>query len=204
MDIRKLTALAAAVVMTAACVVSCKKKDKEESGVSEPVTDINSEVETGTVGTYPDYPISYPVIEKKDTGDLYEAEDAKLTKGLKIVSSPKEETTDKDGNKVKSEAATEPTTKFDPTVKPETLIENYSGTGYVKGFKNDASEYVTFTVEAPSNQHYDLSFSIAADRFVNCDVLVNGTEISVFKTMSDSEFTLITLYGVFLTKGKSE
>ncbi len=204
MDIRKLTALAAAVVMTATCTVSCRKKDKGEVTEVEPVTDINGEIETGTVGTYPDYPISYPVIEKKETGDLYEAEDAKLTKGLKIVSTDKEETTDKDGKKVRTEVATEPTTKFDPTVKPETLIENYSGEGYVRGFKNDGSERVTFTVEAPSNQHYDLSFSIAADRFVNCNVLVNGTEISTFKTMSDSEFTLITLYGVFLTKGKSE
>ena len=48
-------------------------------------------------------------------------------KGLKVVSSPKEETTDKDGKKVKSDADTQPTTKFDPTVKPDTVIESYSG-----------------------------------------------------------------------------
>ena len=204
MNIHKLTALTAAIALIATCTVSCKKKDKNDDGKSEPVTDIYGNIEDETVETYPDYPISYPIIEKKDTGDVYEAEDAKLSKGLKIVSNPKEETTDKDGNKVKSEAATQPTTKFDPTVKPETLIENYSGEGYVSGFKSDGSASVVFTVDAPSNQHYDLSFSIAADRFVNCDVLVNNTEITVFKTMSDSEFTLITLYGVFLTKGKSE
>ena len=204
MKIHKLTALAVAVAVTASCAAACKKKDKEVVAETETTTNATVSIEEETVGTYPDYPISYPTIEKKETGDLYEAEDAKLTKGLKVVSTEKEETTDKDGKKVKNEAATQPTTKFDPTVKPETLIENYSGEGYVSGFKNDASEYVTFTVEAPSNQHYDLSFSIAADRFVNCTVLVNGTEISTFKTMSDSEFTLITLYGVFLTKGRSE
>ena len=204
MDIRKLTALAAAVMMTATCAVSCKKKEKDESSEPEPVTDVLGNIEEETVSTYPDYPISYPAIEKKPTGNLYEAEDAKLGKGLKVVSSPKEETTDKDGKKVKSDADTQPTTKFDPTVKPDTVIESYSGEGYVSGFKNDGSASVTFTVEAPTNQHYDLSFSIAADRFVNCDVLVNGTETAAFKTMSDSEFTLITLYGVFLTKGKSE
>ena len=204
MDIRKLTALAAAVMMTASCVVSCKKKNKDESSEKEPVTNVLGVIEDETVGTYPDYPITYPEIEKKPTGDLYEAEDAKLGSGLKVVSAPKEETTDKDGKKVKSEADTQPATKFDPTVKPDTVISKYSGEGYVSGFKNDGTAAVTFTVEAPTNQHYDLSFSIAADRFVNCDVLVNGTATATFKTMSDSEFTLITLYGVFLTKGKSE
>lgn len=204
MDIRKLTAIAAALVMTATCMVSCKKKDRNDDNKKEPVTDEFGNIEDVTVETYPDYPISYPVIEKKTTGDLYEAENAKLSKGLKVVSNHKEDTTDKNGNKIKTETETQPTTKFDPTVKPETFIENYSGEGYVSGFKDDGSSSVVFTVEAPSNQHYDLSFSIAADRFINCDVYVNGTEISVFKTMSDSEFTLITLYGVFLTKGKSE
>ena len=119
MNIHKLTALTAAIALIAICTVSCKKKDKNDDGKSEPVTDIYGNIEDETVETYPDYPISYPIIEKKDTGDVYEAEDAKLSKGLKIVSNPKEETTDKDGNKVKSEAATQPTTKFDPTVKPE-------------------------------------------------------------------------------------
>ncbi|MCQ2490172.1 MAG: glycoside hydrolase [Ruminococcus sp.] len=204
MDIRKLTALAAAAVMTASCAVSCKKKEKSDSTSRQAVTDTNGKIEDETVSTYPDYPISYPEIEEKTTGDLYEAEAAKLGKGLKVVSSPKEDSDSKGGKKSTDAEAVQPTTKFDPTVKPETLITNYSGDGYVKGFKNDGSTGVVFTVDAPSNQHYDLSFSIAADRFVNCDIFVNGTETAVFKTMSDGEFTLITLYGVFLTKGKSE
>ena len=207
MDIRKLTALAAAAMLTASCAVSCKKKDKEESSVPEKehITEEVTEIDPDTVETYPDYPISYPEIEKKITGDLYEAEDAVLSSGLKVMSAPKEDTTDKDGNKVKDkEEATQPATKFDPTVKPDTVITNYSGEGYVKGFKNDGSSGVTFKVNAPSNQHYDLSFSIASERLVDCHILVNGNEITTFKTMNDGEFTLITLYGVFLVKGKSD
>lgn len=204
MNIRRYTALAVSALMSLTCLVSCKK-DSETSEVSiiEIPTEETTETTTETkpVETYPDYPISYPEIEKKDTGDLYEAENAKLSKGLTVKGAEKEDTTDKDGNKVKDE---QPTTKFDPTVKPETVIANFSGEGYVTGFKSDGSSSVTFNVNAPSNQHYDLAFSIASERVVNCKVKLNGTEISTFKTMSDGEFTLITLYGVFLVKGASD
>ena len=211
MDIRKLIALASAAALAVPCMASCKKKDTKPDEVSiEEIEETSGESEEATepttVETYPDYPISYPEIEKKDTGDIYEAEDAKLSKDLKIISNPQAEEKDEnagDGEEKKEEEV-QPTTKLDPTVKPPTMIEKYSGKGYVTGFRSDGSTTATFTVNAPSTQHYDLSFSIAAERFVNCRITLNGTEISRFKTMDDGEFTLITLYGVFLVKGKSE
>ena len=81
---------------------------------------------------------------------------------------------------------------------------NYSGEGYVTGFDEDGSSSVTFNVESPSNQHYDVSFNIAADKPVKCRIELNGNTVTSFKTSSDGQFTEITLYGVFLTKGKSQ
>lgn len=127
-------------------------------------------VSTAPPETYPDFPISYPEIEKKSTGDLYEAELAVLSEGL--ITEGAEDTKD------------------------------FSGDGYVTGFKPEDS--VVFNVDVPSNQHYDLSFSIASEKVVNCKVSVNGTEISTFRTVDDGRFTLITLYGVFLVKGQSD
>lgn len=204
MDIRKLIALAAASVLAVTCMASCgKKKGKGSSESGDTAVDeYGNPIYSEDVETYPDYPISYPEIEKRKTGDIYEAEDAKLSKGLKIISAPKEDTTDEKGEKTTE--AEQPTTKFDPTVKPEAEIKNYSGDGYVTGFSSNGTSSVTFTVNAPSNQHYDVSFSIAAERLVDCKISLNGTEISNFKTMNDGEFTLITLYGVFLVKGASE
>lgn len=204
MKLRRIIALTAAVTVAAACMGSCKKKNKEPDKSSSETASSTS-VSPDEVDTYPDYPISYPEIEKKDMGDIYEAEDAKLSDGLKIVSNPKEEeTTSSDKKNDKEKTTEQPATKFDPTVRQETVHQKYSGTGYVTGFKSDGSTTAAFTVNAPSNQHYDLSFSIASDRKVNCRITLNGTEISTFKTMNDGDFTLITLYGVFLVKGKSE
>lgn len=81
---------------------------------------------------------------------------------------------------------------------------NYSGEGYVTGFADDGSSSVIFTVESPSNQHYDISFNIAADKPVKCRIDINGNTLTTFKTSDGGQFTQITLYGVFLTKGKSE
>jgi mannan endo-1,4-beta-mannosidase len=99
-----------------------------------------------------------------------------------------------------------PEKKQDTTEESDNIAisgKHYSGDGYVRGFKNDGSSYVVFEIDAPSNQHYDLSFSIASDKAVNCRVSVNDKETAAFSTVKDSEFTLITLYGVFLTKGKT-
>ena len=82
--------------------------------------------------------------------------------------------------------------------------DNYSGEGYVTGFSGDGSSSVTFSVEAPTNQHYDISFNVAADKAVDCLVGLNESSLTSFKTRADGNFTQVTLKGVFLTKGKSE
>ena len=120
--------------------------------------------------TYPEFPVTYPEIEEKDTGNLYEAEKAFLRGSL--------------------------TREYDK--------ENYSGEGYITGFSSDGTSSVTFTVEVPSNQHYDLSFNIASSRKADCLVSINDNPFKTFKTTSDGKFTQITLKGVFLTKGRSE
>lgn len=199
MKFNRITSLALSCTMALAVMTSCQNKDvkktsESESYVSEtetlPTENITTEIaETTTLTaheTFPDFPISYPEIEKKDTGDLYEAESAWLSEGLVIEGL---ENTD------------------ETSVNPSESNENnapFSGEGYVTGFKPDGSTSVIFNVDAPSNQHYDLSFSIASEHLVNCRISLNGNEITTFKTMNDGEFTLITLYGVFLVKGISE
>ncbi|SFX74483.1 glycosyl hydrolase [Ruminococcus sp. XPD3002] len=207
MKLKKLLCAAAAAVIAVSGMTSCSgKKGKNEKSLSDTSSVSDSEKATEKKGkediqveTYPDYPVSFPEIEQKDTGDLYEAEKAKFNGDLR-VESPEPETpthaATSDDNDYDSEDTTEAAT--------QAVRKPYSGEGYVTGFKPDGSTSLTFTVDAPSNQHYDLSFSIASKRIVDCLVTVNGAEVSTFKTMNDNEFTLITLYGVFLTKGKSE
>lgn len=208
MEYKKISAFLISFAILVSALSSCENKKvgnvSSDSSISETETyesteNIStniSEKASSTVvpETYPDFPISYPEIEKKSTGDLYEAEDAKLSAGLKIVN-------DKENDE-------QPTTVTDSVTdrnkKPVEEKPEYSGEGYVTGFKLDGSSSVTFEVDAPSNQHYDLSFSISSEHLVNCKVSLNGTEISSFKTKKDGEFTLITLYGVFLVKGKSD
>lgn len=202
MKLNRIFAFAVAVTVVAAGLTSCQSKNKtvekasESSVISETevVTDATENptetsvtVSTSPPETYPDFPISYPEIEKKSTGDLYEAELARLSDGLKI-----------EGKEESGE---------DIQVTTSVSGNNnsvFSGDGYVTGFRSDGSSYIIFDVNAPSNQHYDLSFSIASESIVNCKISLNGSEISSFKTMDDGEFTLITLYGVFLVKGQSE
>lgn len=202
MKSNRIFALAMATTVAVAGLTSCQNKNKIVEKVSESdsisgteaVTDVTENpIETSMTSltsppeTYPDFPITYPEIEKKSTGDLYEAELARLSDGLKI------------------EGAEE----SDGDIQVTTSISGnntsvFSGNGYVTGFRSDGSSYIVFDVDAPSNQHYDLSFSIASESLVNCRISLNGSEISNFKTMDDGEFTLITLYGVFLVKGQSE
>ncbi|MDE5569061.1 MAG: glycoside hydrolase [Ruminococcus sp.] len=204
MRLNKIFALAVTVLSVTAGLTSCQSKNTVEKAseisISEletdtgTVTDIieTSAVSTSPPETYPDFPISYPEIEKKSTGDLYEAEFARLSEGLKI-----EGTEESDGD-------TESETSSSANPVKENDTPAFSGDGYVTGFKPDGSSFIVFDIDAPSNQHYDLSFSIASEHLVNCKVSLNGSEISSFKTMNDGEFTLITLYGVFLVKGQSE
>ena len=185
-----------AAAVTASFLTACntKKVAKKETDISivevEPTTSTTGEI-VGTVPaeTYPDFPISYPEIEKKRTGNVYEAEDALMTEGLVFDDTIPE-------SKNKQTESEEETTQVER--KP------YSGDGYVTGFKNDGSTYVIFDVDVPSNQHYDISFCIYSDKEVNCRFSVNDKESASFLTKKNSEFILITLYGVFLTKGKTK
>ncbi|MDE6789565.1 MAG: glycoside hydrolase [Ruminococcus sp.] len=204
MRLNKIFALAVTALSVTAGLTSCQSKNTVEKAseisISESETDtgtVTDIIETSAVSTsppetYPDFPISYPEIEKKSTGDLYEAEFARLSEGLKI-----EGTEELDGD-------TESETSSSTNPVKENDTPAFSGDGYVTGFKPDGSSFIVFDIDAPSNQHYDLSFSIASEHLVNCKVSLNGSEISSFKTMNDGEFTLITLYGVFLVKGQSE
>lgn len=80
--------------------------------------------------------------------------------------------------------------------------DSFSGYGYVSGFSDGGA--AEFSVIAPSNQHYDLTFCIASSKEVKCSVSLNGEIISGFTTTADDKFTLITLPGVFLVKGESD
>ncbi len=80
----------------------------------------------------------------------------------------------------------------------------YSGGGYVTGFGTDGQKSLKFRIDAPANQHYDLSFGIASDSNVNCRVMLNGSELCRFTTSADGQFQKITYYGAFLEKGYSE
>ena len=175
MDIRRYIAFAAAAVIAAMPLAACEKN--ETTSGSEPpvqIADTTAQVTTKTVPPpaelYPEYPVSYPEIEEKDTGDLYEAEKAHL-KG---------------------------------TLQTEYDKENYSGEGYITGFNSAGTFSVVFGVNIPSNQHYDISFNIAASSQVNCRMTINGGIPMTFKTTADGKFTEITLHGIFLTKGNTE
>ena len=91
--------------------------------------------------------------------------------------------------------------KLGTGLKFDTENEGYSGDGYVTGFAGGSG--LTFTVDAPSNQHYDISFNILSTAPVDCTIKLNGTRISQFKSASDGKFTQVTLSGVFFTKGES-
>ncbi len=78
----------------------------------------------------------------------------------------------------------------------------FSGNGYVTGFGSDGKKSLTFCADIPSNQHYDLSFSIASEKAVNCQVMLGDEVIKEFQTKESGEFTFITIYGIFLEKGE--
>ncbi len=80
---------------------------------------------------------------------------------------------------------------------------NFSGNGYVTGFGSEGERALSFNIDVPSNQHYDLAFCIASDAAAKCTIFLNDNEISHFSTTNDGAFTIITLYGVFLVKGAS-
>lgn len=213
MNIKSIISISSAAMVAVSSLAACSKKSEKTYiddisivEIEPPTDDEGSEIATEPVETYPDYPISYPEIEKKDTGDRYEAEKAVLNGDLHIEGKKEQPATAAAGESETTPAETTASANSKGTAVPKTddPLSKFSGDGYVTGFKPDGSTSVTFKVKAPSNQHYDLSFSIASQRLINCRVTLNGNEISTFKTMDDGEFTLITLYGVFLVKGESE
>lgn len=176
MKIRKITAVITAGVSAALALTACdNKKNNSEITASVPIIE-QTEPETTTTteeiipdATYPDFPVTYPKIEKQTMGNVYEAELAKLSEGI-------------------TEARD---------------IEGFSGTGYVTGFGGKGEKSVVFDIDVPSNQHYDISFSIASEKLTDCSLKLNGELVTTFETTSNGSFTFITVYGVFLTKGAS-
>ena len=174
MDIRKIIALAAAVGAAISTLAACSKKNKItapvpiiEESASEPTTAATT---TAPVETYPDYPVTYPEIEKKESGSLYEAENGEIKGGAK--------------------AATD--------------MPDFSGDAYVTGFGNEGKASVVFEIDVPTNQHYDLSFNISSEKAVDCRISLGDKQLTVFSSKGDGKFTYITIYGVFLTKGKQK
>ena len=88
MDIRKIIAVLTAGVSAALSAVSCSSDKRSEITASVPIIEEPStEPETTTEeiipdATYPDFPVTYPEIEKQATGSVYEAELARLSEGL--------------------------------------------------------------------------------------------------------------------------
>lgn len=163
--------LSAAAIALPSAVGCTKNKKSNEAPVSIIEVEATEHISTEApvVETFPNIPITYPKIEEKNTGTLYEAENA-VFKGSLSVSFSK---------------------------------DNYSGEGYVSGFIEGGKSSVTFNINAPSNQHYDISFNIAAESDALCRVSLNGRKLTTFKTDSSGKFTQVTLRGVFLVKGLS-
>lgn len=174
MDIRKIIALAAALSVGASAFAACGKKHSMTASVpiiEKPAAKNTTEAPTTLpVETFPDYPVTYPEIEKTQSGNLYEAEKAELKGGAKVA-----------------------------TDKPE-----FSGEGYVTGFGNEGKASAVFEIDIPSNQHYDLSFNILSEKSVSCRVKLGDEQLTVFKTTDNGQFTYITVYGAFLTKGRQK
>lgn len=168
----KYIAVLAASAIAAASAGGCSK-NKKTTGAPVSIIEVEPTEEISTeppvAETFPEIPVTYPAIEEKNTGTLYEAEKA-VFKGSLSVSYSK---------------------------------DNYSGEGYVSGFMGGGKSSLTFNINAPSTQHYDISFNIAAESEAICSVSLNGGKLTSFKTDSSGKFTQVTLRGVFLVKGLS-
>ncbi|MBR1591586.1 MAG: glycoside hydrolase [Ruminococcus sp.] len=198
MNINKIISVMASAVISVSCLSACTDKNNQSPEESEVTVGGTEEAPTDESpddiipDSYPEYPVSYPEIRVRDTSETYEAEEAVFSDVLK-VESPKRE----DKEEPQDENSEEPTSE------PKNS-NPYSGKGYLTGFKDDGSQSVKFTAKAPTNQHYDLSFSISAEKSVTCSVSVNGKEVDKFKTRKNGKFTLITIYGIYLDKGEAE
>lgn len=172
MNLSRLIAVTAASAIAFSSLGGCSEKNKKKAP-PVPVIEVEPTSEPTTepipAETFPQEPVTYPEIEQKDTGTLYEAENAVFKGGLSV--------------------------EYDK--------DNYSGEGYVSGFPESGKGSLTFNINAPSNQHYDISFNIAAENDAPCNVSLNGVRIASFRADASGKFTQVTLRGVFLVKGLS-
>lgn len=177
MNIRKYFSLAAAAVMIVSAAYGCSSQKKVKVTEEAPVPIIEQEPTTTVVtSTEPAVVETYPDYP---------------------VDYPEIEQKDT-GSLYEAEYA-----DFPDNLPIASEKENFSGNGYVTGFAGTESSSVTFNVDIPSNQHYDLLFNVASEKAADCNISLNGTPLTGFKTTNNGKFTQITLYGVFLAKGKS-
>lgn len=177
MKIKRYAAFAAAAVTAAVSVCGCGKGKKKPRVVDEP-------------------PV--PVIEAESTSEISAETTAPVTTYPEYPVAVPEIKKQDTGDFYEAEKA-----DFPKALRVEKKKDNFSGDGYLTGFPSGGAA-VTFSVNAPSNQHYDLSFNIASESETECRVLVNGKQITTFKTKKGGKFTQITVHGVFLVKGGSD
>ena len=175
MDIKRILSLAAAAALGTSSVAACSKSKKSEDNAPVPIVE-----ETETVPT-----TTQPVVPDKEYPD-YPVTIPEIQKQATGDFYEAEDCELKEGLKVAAEK------------------ENFSGKGYVTGFVPNVKQSLTFKINVPSNQHYDLSFNIESDKVTQCQLLLNGAQLTDFSTASERKFTQITIHGVFLTKGGSE
>lgn len=176
MKIKQCAAFAAAMLTAATAVSGCSKKNKTSNG-EPPVIVAEEEKTSGTTESATENVITYPEYPV-------------------AVPEVKKQNT---GNFYEAE-----NTDVPKMLRVEKKKDNFSGDGYITGFPSDGSVSVTFDVSAPSNQHYDLSFNIASENETECRILLNGKQLTTFRTVKGGKFNQITVHGVFLVKGGSE
>lgn len=177
MDSKKIMTLAAAAVLGITAVSGCSKSEKSEKTADAPVPIVEEDpTEVPETTEVPTEVMSYPDYP------------------VEIPEIKKQST----GDLYEAEAV-----KLPEGLKVASDKENFSGEGYVTGFSSQGASALAFSVNVPSNQHYDLSFNIASDKETRCRLLLNGNQLTEFTTSGDGRFTQITVYGVFLTKGGS-
>lgn len=176
MKIKRYVAFAAAMLTAATAVSGCSQKNKTSNG-EPPIIVADEENVSDTTVTATESVTTYPEYPV-------------------AVPEVKKQNT---GDFYEAED-----TGFSKALRVEKKKDNFSGDGYLTGFPSDGSVSVTFSVSAPSNQHYDLSFNIASESETECRILLNGKQLTTFKTVKGGKFNQITVHGVFLVKGGSE
>ena len=176
MKIKRYAAIAAAMLTAASAFCGCSKKNKTSGGEPSVIIADEESVPDTTV-TSTENVVTYPEYPV-------------------AVPEVKKQNT---GDFYEAED-----TDFSKALRIEKKKDNFSGEGYLTGFPSGGSESVTFSVSAPSNQHYDLSFNIASESETECRILLNGKQLTTFRTVKGGKFNQITVHGVFLVKGGSE